>query len=248
MLKKRFKMVLRFLRTNVIKTLYLNFKMLPFKQAIKLPFYVYGKINFRSLKSKININAPVYPGMIKIGWDEYYVETTVPKSIWIVNGTINFNGPVNFLQGSYVLVTNNATLSFGNKKSIMGANIRIMCFDKIVFGGNSRISWDCQIMDTAFHYVENLLDGDIKPLTSPIVLGNNIWIGNRTTIAKGTVLPDYTIVASNSLVNKDFSSIGENCLIAGLPAKLKQQNIRRVFDSKVQKKLDKKFNYIRTHL
>lgn len=103
-------------------------------------------------------------------------------------------------------------------------------------------------MDTAFHYVENLLDGDIKPLTSPIVLGNNIWIGNRTTIAKGTELPDYTIVASNSLVNKDFSSIGENCLIAGLPAKLKQQNIRRVYDSKVQKKLDKKFNYIRTHL
>lgn len=248
MLKKRFKMVLRFLRTNVIKTLYLNFKMLPFKQAIKLPFYVYGKINFRSLKGKININAPVYPGMIKIGWDEYYVETTVPKSIWIVNGTINFNGPVNFLQGSYVLVTDNATLSFGDKKSVMGANIRIMCFDKIVLGGNSRISWDCQIMDTTFHYIENLSNGDIKPLTSPVVLGNNIWLGNRTTIAKGTVLPDYTIVASNSLVNKDFSSIGENCLLAGLPATVKQQNIRRVFVNKVQKELDKKFNYIRTHL
>lgn len=161
MYRKIYKTIKNLLKTNLVKTIYLNFRMLPFKQAVKLPIFIYGKI---------------------------------------------------------------------------------------VFGGNSRISWDCQIMDTAFHYVENLLDGDIKPLTSPIVLGNNIWIGNRTTIAKGTVLPDYTIVASNSLVNKDFSSIGENCLIAGLPAKLKQQNIRRVFDSKVQKKLDKKFNYIRTHL
>lgn len=248
MYRKIYKTIKNLLKTNLVKTIYLNFRMLPFKQAVKLPIFIYGKIVFRSLKGKININTNVSPGMIKIGKRDYYVETTVPKCIWTINGTINFNAPINFMQGSYVLVTNNATLSFGNKKSIMGANIRIMCFDKIVFGGNSRISWDCQIMDTAFHYVENLLDGDIKPLTSPIVLGNNIWIGNRTTIAKGTVLPDYTIVASNSLVNKDFSSIGENCLIEGLPAKLKQQNIRRVFDSKVQKKLDKKFNYIRTHL
>ena len=123
-----------------------------------------------------------------------------------------------------------------------------MCFDKIVFGGSSRTSWDCQIMDSTFHYIENLSDEDIKPLTKPIVLGDNIWLGNRATISKGAVLPDYTIVASNSLVNKDFSSIGENCLLAGLPATVKQQNVRRVFDNKVQKELDKKFNYVRTHL
>lgn len=248
MYRKIIKTVFKLLKTNILKTVYLNFKMLPFKQAIKLPIFIYGKIIFRSLKGKININATEYPGMIKIGWNEYYVETSVPKSIWTINGKINFNAPINFLQGSYVLLSDNATLSFGNKKSIMGANIRIICFERIDFGATSRISWDCQIMDTTFHYVENLLDGEIKPLTNPIVIGNNIWIGNRTTISKGAVLPDYTVVASNSLVNKDFSSIGENCLIAGLPAKLKQQNIRRVFDNKVQKELDKKFNYVRTHL
>ncbi|BBD44461.1 Hypothetical protein PEIBARAKI_4454 [Petrimonas sp. IBARAKI] len=248
MLRKLLKIVDGVSKTNLIKTIYLNFKILPFKQAIKLPIFIYGKIVFRSLKGEININSAVYPGMIKIGKRDYYVETAVPKCIWTINGTINFNGPINFLQGSYILVSNNATLSFGSKEAIIGANIRIMCFEKIVIGNTCRISWDCQIMDTSFHYVENLLDGEIKPLTKPIVIGNNVWIGNRTTISKGAILPDYTIVASNSLVNKDFTSIGENCLIAGLPAKLKQQNIRRIFDNKEQKELDKKHNYVRTHL
>ena len=146
------------------------------------------------------------------------------------------------------MASNNAILNFGTKKSFIGSNARIMCFEYISLGDTCEITWDCQIMDTSFHYIENLLDGEIKPLTKPIVIGNNVWIGNRTTISKGAILPDYTIVASNSLVNKDFTSIGENCLIAGLPAKLKQQNIRRIFDNKEQKELDKKHNYVRTHL
>lgn len=222
--------------------------MLPFRQAIKLPIFIYGKIIFRSLKGKILINSDVYPGMIKIGKRDYYVETTVPKCIWTINGTINFSGPINFLQGSYVLVSDNATLNFGTKQTVLGSNIRIMCFDNISIGDTCRISWDCQLIDTSFHYTEDLSNEVINSLTKPISIGNNIWIGNRTTISKGAILPDFTIVASNSLVNKNFSNIGENCLIAGLPAKLKLQNIRRVYDSKKQKELDKKFNYSRTYL
>lgn len=248
MLRKILKISLALLKTNIIKTIYLNFKMLPFQQAVKLPIFIYGKIRFRSLKGKILIHSDIHPGMIKIGKRDYYVETTVPKSIWTINGTINFSGPINFLQGSYVLVSDNAILNFGTKQTVCGSNVKIICFEQITIGNKCGITWDCQIIDTSFHYTEDLSNGEIKPLTKPISLGNNVWIGNRTTISKGVILPDFTIVASNSLVNKDFSSIGENCLIAGLPAKLKLQNIRRVYNIKKQKELDKKFNYIRTYL
>lgn len=238
----------QFLKTNLWKTIFFNFKMLPFNQAIKMPIYIYGKIIFRSTSGKININSPVYPGMIKIGKRDYYVETSVPRSIWTVKGTINFSGSINFLQGSYIMVTNNATLSFGTRQAVIGSNIRIFCFNKIDIGDTCRISWDCQIMDTSFHYVEDLNNKSIRPLTTPVYIGKNVWLGNRTTISKGAVIPNYTIVASNSLVNKDYSDLGENCLIAGTPAKMKQKNIRRVFDHEKQRKLDEEYNYIRTYL
>lgn len=53
---------------NWIAILYFNFKKLPFKQAIKLPFDFYYKVRFKNLKGKIIIkNENIHRGMIKIG-------------------------------------------------------------------------------------------------------------------------------------------------------------------------------------
>ena len=53
---------------------------------------------------------------------------------------------------------------------------------------------------------------------------------NRMAISKSTVLRDFTVVASNNLANNIFSNIEKICLITGLPAKVKHNNIRRVYD------------------
>ena len=82
---------------NIIKTLYLNFKKLPFNQAIKLPIWIYGKITFRSLRGDIVIDSDrIYSGMIKIGKRDYYVNTGIPQTILTLNGILKFNGNVNF--------------------------------------------------------------------------------------------------------------------------------------------------------
>ena len=50
---------------NWIAILYFNFKKLPFKQAIKLPFDFYYKVRFKNLKGKIIIkNENIHRGMI----------------------------------------------------------------------------------------------------------------------------------------------------------------------------------------
>ena len=69
----------------------------------------------------------------------------------------------------------------------------------------------------------------------------------ETLISKGTILPDYSIVASNSIVNKDFSNCGKYCFYAGYQ-KIKGTNIKRIFDSKKGKELDIKYSYTRRHL
>ena len=54
-------------KCNLYKTLYLNFKMLPFSQAIKLPIWIYGKMIFRSLEGKIIIDSDrITSGMIRV--------------------------------------------------------------------------------------------------------------------------------------------------------------------------------------
>ena len=56
---------------------------------------------------------------------------------------------------------------------------------------------------------------------------------------KGTYLPAYTVVASNSLVNKNFKEIGEHCLIGGVPAKYITNGVERLLLK--DKEIDKLF-------
>ena len=246
-----FSMFKTFLKTNILKTIWFNYKMLPFQQARKLPFYVYGRMTMRSTKGKIilDTNGKVHPGMVKVGKNDYYIATSVQRTIWNIRGTLVIQGNTRFMMGSYLLVADNATLTIGGDEQIFGTNVRILCFDSITLGKNVRMAWDVQIMDSSFHYIELVeKDSAVPKLTEPIVLGDNIWVGNRTTIAKGARVAPWTVVASNSLINKDFSACAPYCLLAGAPAKVKATGMHRIFDEARERELDAQYHYSRTHL
>ncbi len=135
-----------------------------------------------------------------------------------------------------------------NRGSFIGSGCKIMCFNSISIGLHCDLTWETQLIDTSFHYIKHSGEDVPKELTAPIVLGDYCWIGNRSTISKGTVLPNYSIVASNSIVNKDFSSFGEQCFYAGMPAKCKATDIVREYDTAKEADLDRKYNYTRRHL
>ena len=50
-----------------IKTLYFNFKYLPFKEAVKLPVFLSRHVCLKKIKGKVIINSKIRTGMIKIG-------------------------------------------------------------------------------------------------------------------------------------------------------------------------------------
>ena len=86
-----------FFRSRILKTIWFNWKVFPASMAWKLPVYLYGKTKFRSLKGTIKINGHIFPGMIKIGKNDYYVDTSIQQCIWTIRGTIIFKGPVNYI-------------------------------------------------------------------------------------------------------------------------------------------------------
>lgn len=222
----------KILQHNWIAILYFNFKMLPFKQAIRLPFDFYYKIRFQCLKGKIYINPNVklYRGIIKIGGRG---SEMFPHNPTIINlckgGEIYLNGIAEIGIGTYVYVGEKGKLILGNRVRI-GAINKLYCLKEINISNEVDISWESQIFDTNFHFMENIENKQILEKDTPIKIGSYNWFGNRVNIMKGTQIPDHCIIASNSLCNKDYTNCPPFSLIAGSPAKFVKQGIRRLFE------------------
>ena len=73
----------------------------------------------------------------------------------------------------------------------------------------------------------NTETNEVYKMTMPIVIGNYNFISNRVTLLSKTKTPNYCTIASNTLCNKDYTVLGENVLIGGIPAQLLNKNIKR---------------------
>ncbi|MDR0940078.1 MAG: hypothetical protein LBN29_12170 [Mediterranea sp.] len=214
---------------NYWAILYFNFKMLPFRQAIRLPFDFSHKIRFENLSGTIVLNSSnICRGMIKVGArgsDMFSHNSTIID----IRGKVLFNGFVELGCGSLLCVKDRARISFGNSVRI-GAMTKIFCEEEIFFGDEIGFSWECQIFDTDFHYMQSIVNNTLSRKTASIEIGSYTWFGNRVNVMKGTIIPAYTTVASNSLCNKDYRFVPKYSLLAGSPAKVVKQGIRRMFE------------------
>lgn len=93
-------------------------------------------------------------------------------------------------------------LCFGNSINF-SANAEIICYKQIRMGDNSLVSWDCLIRDTDFHKIYQCGSEKIQSNPpKPIYIGNNVWIGCRTTLLKGCEIPDNCVIAAGSVITK----------------------------------------------
>ena len=125
--------------------------------------------------------------------------------------------------GSLFRVSKGGRLTFGNNV-ILGANNKVFCEKRIVMGDDVLSSWDCQFMDTDRHVITDLTTMTDNVTMADVVIGRHTWIGNGVTVNKGVRVPAESIIASHSLMNKDYSKETSNCVFAGIPAKVVAQN------------------------
>ncbi|MGV3460873.1 MAG: acyltransferase [Flavobacterium sp.] len=215
-----------FFGINWIKTLYFNFRMFDFKSACKLPVYFYGPVRFQNLSGKIIIDAPLKTAMI--GFGQPYEMNTVHRGTAeiVLAGKIIFKGHAQFGKDYFVFVGKNAVAEFGHMAA-MAADSKLVCVKGILLGSYARTGSENFITDTDFHQMADTATNEKFKLSEPVVIGNYNYLATRVTILKGTLLPDYCTVASNSLCNKDYTHLGSNILIGGIPAKLLRNNISR---------------------
>ncbi|MTK52800.1 hypothetical protein [Paludibacter sp.] len=215
-------------QVNLLRTILFNFNFLPFQQAIKLPVVLYGKVQFYSLEGKVKIEGQIFTKMIKIGSNRaslsgYDKSTTIAL---LKEGLIIFKGKADIGMGTLLRI--NGTLIVGNNCNI-GSNSKILCDCLIELGDDVDASFQTSIMDTNFHPLVNLNTKEVHPFRQPIKIGCENWIASSVCIMPGTITKNYTTIASNSMVNKDFSKNDvENMVIGGIPAKILRTNMYRI--------------------
>lgn len=205
-------------KVDWIDTLRVNSK-LPFSQFMKLPIWVYGcKID--SLSGSIRIDSSkVSSGMIRLGQRTTGLCGNSNSINLSVSGGVIFKGPGYMGNNSALEVAKSGIIEFGRNFGIT-SSFRLACRKKISIGDNFSASWDVQIFDTDFHTMVNLETGECSMDTKEIFIGNDVWLANRVTVLKGSNIPDRSIVACNSVFNKDKSEETLNTIFAGCPARM----------------------------
>lgn len=109
----------------------------------------------------------------------------------------------------------------GNNCSI-GEYTHITAIKKITIGDGLLTGRFVYIGDNA-HGGLSLEEADIRPSKrnlrskGEIVIGNNVWIGDKATILSGVTIGNNTIIGANSVVTHDVPA---NCIVAGAPDKV----------------------------
>lgn len=199
---------------SILKTVWINFRYLPISQAKKIPLLVAFDTSFCCHSGKVIFETPIRRGMIRIGFHEVPACNRLKTKIEI-QGSLIFRGEAHIGNGSKIYVSKNACLILGDDFKI-SANTSILCYHKIEFGYNIQFNWECLVMDSDTH---TILDENSYCCNSdkPVFFGNNIWIGCRSTILKGSILPNNCIVGSMSLISGN--KFEPNTIIVGCPAK-----------------------------
>ena len=203
-------------------TIYVNFRCLPLKTAIKLPLFIGYKTHIEKLSRNIRFGCEPTTFMVRIGWGGTEGRECGKKNFLFLNedASIQFNGRCTMSSG-VSLILDLGTLEIG-KNFFCNKNCTISCNDKITIGDHVLFGWNVEILDSDNHKVihknrENVSD------RGPIKIGDHVWVAAFSHILKNSNVSDGSVVAYHSLVTKTFE--GEKLLLGGCPSKVIEEQI-----------------------
>lgn len=104
----------------------------------------------------------------------------------------------------------------------LSGQARIYCRESITIGDGCGIGWAVEILDNN-GMQDFWVDGEKRPKTGAVEIGDGVWIGHHTTVSAGVTIGDGAVVASNSAVLDD---VPPRTLVAGTPAKVVRDDVR----------------------
>lgn len=164
-----------------------------------------------------NLWGGMYCGMYSFGMPLDLFGNKSDNTLLDIRGKITFKGRCSFGRGSKVIVDKQSSLVIGRNFNCTG-RCNIETHKGLSFGDNCVLSWDITILDTDFHPIYNS-SNEIQNHDKAINIGNNVWIGCKSTILKGVNIPNNVVVAAGMTLTN--STECENVIIGSSGANIR---------------------------
>ena len=120
---------------------------------------------------------------------------------------------------------------FVGKNCEMGDMTHIVAHEKVQIGNNVLIASKCFISDTnhGAYKGENQDAPDVIPkmrklITTPVIIGDNVWIGENVVVLAGSVIGKGCIIGANSVIS---GVIDDYSIVVGNGRVIKKWNVKR---------------------
>ena len=122
-------------------------------------------------------------------------------------------------------------ISIGKNCQICNRFTAVSEGEGIEIGDNVLVGSSVTVLDSDFHEIdpEKRIGG--TPKTGKVVIGDNVWIGDRVMILKGTSIGNNSVVAAGAVVSGEFPA---DVIIGGVPA----QVIRKINEAPFNREIN----------
>lgn len=208
------------IHTNWLATLRLNYKVEGWKGVIRMPIKVYGPLKL-SLAGTIILPPHSTRNTVIINSEHEDYTAASGKSELKIHGTWKVGGFLRLGPDTCIIIEKNASLETGTD-TYLGRDTQIHCSNHIHIGSNV-FAGEAYICDSSIHPIVS--SGIEKNILGEVMIGDGTYLGFRTTLLKGTVIPIGSVVGSGAVCSSDFSKSGtEKLFICGNPAQVKATN------------------------
>ena len=149
-------------------------------------------------------------GMIKMAWTKlFHIKSFKGPIVSMVSplteisldygGKLEIGEKFRMRDGAKIRVRKGAVCKIGRNTSV-NCNNMIACRERVVIGDDVQFSPNVMVYD---HDHDFRADGGVKAMkykSSPIKIGNNVWIGANSVILRGSVIGDNAVIAAGSIV------------------------------------------------
>lgn len=169
-------------------------------------------------------------GIVKLGKSSVFSRASYKKpKLFVKNGNVSIAN--NCIIRADILCHYGGELSIGAYTGI-NENTNIRCAEKISIGAFNMISYECLIFDNNTHEIlsaEDRRNQTIKDFpyiglehnkssSAGVYIGNDVWIGQRAVILKGSYIGNGAIIGMAAVVAG--KTVADNNIAVGNPAKV----------------------------
>lgn len=123
-----------------------------------------------------------------------------------------------------IKIGRNCKLSIGKNFSTTGGmKLHLSESSNIFIGDNCMFGIDVNIYNHDYHPIFSEVTGERLNFSSSVILENDVWLANKTTVLKGVRICSGSVIGIGSIVSKDIPA---SSIAVGNPAKVVKSGIK----------------------